>query len=532
VRVRRALVLCVLLAGCARTGLLEGETDDGSAGSGGTTLPECRTSADCAVTDPCAPPRCISLGDGGEPDFRCVPEPVACDDLDECTVDRCDPESGACRHEPPPDADGDGFRAEPAGEIPVRCGPWDCDDADANVRPGAGEVCDGRDNDCNDAIDEGFDYTNVEVAPVPIAPAERGRATRGGLAWSGTAYGVTYNTTGRKQSYFKLLTTAGLDASAEVEVSHINADAYAGPVEWSGTSFFTAFADARQAANYEIYSARFRGDGLKIQDSEVRLTDAPDFSLNPAVLFTGDEYVVAWDDRRGRATGGFPQVFARRFSETGEPIGGEALVSAPGEWGEYPALALGERTLGLTYLTLGEGGVAESRFVALGRELDDAAAPVTLPGSRYANAPAIAFAAGRYVVAWGFVFEQSVPGAAIHLASVEEATNAVAGGHAATFGFSFARAPALVSLGDRAFLVFSGAGADGAYELHSVTVPPTLRTAAATQLTSTPALSLFPYAARGPGGSIGIVFDENVETGMTSRRPYFMSVGCRSFFAR
>ncbi len=43
------------------------------------------------------------------------------------------------------DVDGDGYT--PAG--------GDCDDADASVRPGATEVCDGRDNDCDGAVDVG-----------------------------------------------------------------------------------------------------------------------------------------------------------------------------------------------------------------------------------------------------------------------------------------------------------------------------------------------------------------------------------------
>jgi len=44
------------------------------------------------------------------------------------------------------DADGDGF---------TTCG-GDCDDSDASVNPGAAEVCDGRDNNCSGSIDEGF----------------------------------------------------------------------------------------------------------------------------------------------------------------------------------------------------------------------------------------------------------------------------------------------------------------------------------------------------------------------------------------
>ena len=44
------------------------------------------------------------------------------------------------------DADGDGF-----------CTPLDCDDDSALNHPGASEICDGVDNDCDDAIDEDFD---------------------------------------------------------------------------------------------------------------------------------------------------------------------------------------------------------------------------------------------------------------------------------------------------------------------------------------------------------------------------------------
>ena len=43
----------------------------------------------------------------------------------------------------PPDADGDGWRAH-----------LDCDDADPLVWPGAPELCDGVDNDCDEAVDE------------------------------------------------------------------------------------------------------------------------------------------------------------------------------------------------------------------------------------------------------------------------------------------------------------------------------------------------------------------------------------------
>ncbi len=54
----------------------------------------------------------------------------------------------------PTDADGDGYTVE-AG---------DCNDNDASIYPGAPEVCDGLDNDCDGAVDEGCpDYCKTDA---------------------------------------------------------------------------------------------------------------------------------------------------------------------------------------------------------------------------------------------------------------------------------------------------------------------------------------------------------------------------------
>jgi len=50
------------------------------------------------------------------------------------------------------DADNDGY--SPDGD---ECGPIDCDDSDPEIYPGASEVCDGKDNDCDAGTPDGSD---------------------------------------------------------------------------------------------------------------------------------------------------------------------------------------------------------------------------------------------------------------------------------------------------------------------------------------------------------------------------------------
>ena len=54
------------------------------------------------------------------------------------------------------DLDGDGVTQCGADADPLTTGDNDCNDDDDSIYPGATEVCDGLDNNCNGQVDEGF----------------------------------------------------------------------------------------------------------------------------------------------------------------------------------------------------------------------------------------------------------------------------------------------------------------------------------------------------------------------------------------
>jgi hypothetical protein len=94
------------------------------------------------VTGVCSP------SDGG-----CIDgDPRDCDDGTPCTTDSCSEDIMMCVATPL-DADGDGAPARIADGR--RCeGGTDCNDSDPGVRPGADELCNGDDDDCDGTTDE------------------------------------------------------------------------------------------------------------------------------------------------------------------------------------------------------------------------------------------------------------------------------------------------------------------------------------------------------------------------------------------
>jgi hypothetical protein len=202
----------------------------------------CGDGADC-TTDTCTPTGCAhapddSMCNGGCRTGAVCMAGVGCTggstmtcstDGNPCTSDpvMCDASSGMCVH-PTRDDDGDGHliaRATGTSGMTMVCGGDDCNDMNGAVHPGATEVCNGIDDNCEGGVDEG-------CASVPDACSSEqrivltggsGTPLTGSASGNNGALGDDYrsscgNTGGRDAVYYVDLPAGALGA-VDVTVS-------------------------------------------------------------------------------------------------------------------------------------------------------------------------------------------------------------------------------------------------------------------------------------------------------------------------
>jgi hypothetical protein len=506
-----ASALAALLAtSCgARTGV---EPSDA-----GSELPApCLSDTDCATGDACAPAECR--------EGSCTPLPVTvCQAPDACSSASCDPDTGKCLFTPRTlDLDGDGHRSPLPGYAPGApgaCGD-DCDDRSAAAHPGGVEVCDGVDNDCNGIVDDGAAYGGLRQ-PVRVSSMAFDRAQRGGLAFDGKNYGATFS--GHKQrfsSYFETFSRLSASVVAELPLADINSETYAGPLLHNGKYFESAWADARQDRNYEVYFNRYDSNGDKLAP-DLRVTQAKGFSLDPALVWNGSETLLVWDDRRFEVPGSNDvRIFGQRIGFDGSLIGGNVQLTNAGVLAESPGIALGQGRVGIVFTSQVTASATHALFFSTAPDLSAPSPVVDLGGTDVQDADLV-HVSGRFVVAWQQHANNYGP--SIHAAVVDESGGVIVAERAVTLGASFARTFSLVSLGDRLVLVWVD-DHDGNYELYQQILDKNLDVLSPrTRLTFTPSDTLSPVATLGPDGDLGVLYEDWLSG---ARQTYFLSMSC------
>ena len=145
-----SLVLVFVLAGCpGPEPTIDGGADAPTADTGSDGGPACTRASDCDDGLFCNGEETCTEG-------RCVAGADPCDDGIACTLDSCAESREVCVSTPP-DEDSDGYvdascldgSGAPLGD--------DCDDGDADRFPGNREICDADDEDCDPATRGGID---------------------------------------------------------------------------------------------------------------------------------------------------------------------------------------------------------------------------------------------------------------------------------------------------------------------------------------------------------------------------------------
>ena len=155
------------------------------------------------------------------------------------------------------DVDGDGYLGALPGTQPGTAGSCgnDCNDANASVHPGAPEICNGIDDNCDGRIDEGVNTYSPYGAPVRISDESFTMGAASGLAYSGAVFGITW--TGQQankeyQGYISGFDPYGASRISTTNVSQTSNDSFGGPLVWNGSVFATAWED-RGEKGYDIY---------------------------------------------------------------------------------------------------------------------------------------------------------------------------------------------------------------------------------------------------------------------------------------
>jgi len=185
---------------------------------------------------------------------------------------------------------------------------------------------------------------------------------------------------------------------------------------------------------------------------------------------------------------------------------------------------VGEERVALTYIVKGLPGANASsvRVRTVDHLLEDASGAVEL--SNDATEASIVALGDGFLVAWATGSEARGWGSQIQAARLDAMGNVLESGPV-TSGDRLARWRTLVSLGDRAVLIWSGLGDDGVYSLY-YQVFAGLRPVSERKLLAASAAGgalMDPIAALGPDGDIGVLYDENRNGLFTA---YFARLTC------
>lgn len=135
------------------------------------------------------------------------------------------------------------------------------------------------------------------------------------------------DTPGNLELYFRPLTAAGAPSAPAVRLTNAALASDWPDVVWTGSGYAIAWEDERAGANkQDLYFQRVDAAGQKV-GPEVQVTTDPARQSSPILKWNGSELGLAWTDYRHAGTTNNREIYFRRLSATGAPLGGELRLT-------------------------------------------------------------------------------------------------------------------------------------------------------------------------------------------------------------
>jgi len=179
------------------------------------------------------------------------------------------------------------------------------------------------------------------------------------LVWDGSNYALVWRVSGTNELRFAKFNRFG-EIQAEVPVVDSGNASYHPELAWNGSSYALTWIDQRHwevpaLGNDEVYFKQLAADGTALTD-DIRLSDAPGASWDPALVWTGDRYAISWvDARNGELHAVFSFLSAAGIKELEE-----ISISSGTARQDYPTIVWSEDRAVITFRN---GGYLSSTIV-------------------------------------------------------------------------------------------------------------------------------------------------------------------------
>jgi hypothetical protein len=165
------------------------------------------------------------------------------------------------------------------------------------------------------------------------------------LAWTGSTFGVAWNDyrDANEEIYLALVSDAGVKLGSDVRITTSTGSSIRPALVWTGSEFGVGWQDNRDG-NPEIYLARISDAGVKV-GTDVRVTTDSSASYKPDMTWTGSEYALVWYDYRDGNT----EIYLALVSADGVKASADLRITADADTSEEPDVAWSGSTLGVTW---------------------------------------------------------------------------------------------------------------------------------------------------------------------------------------